>query len=464
MTVRPTTWRGPPFAAPAGDFDVPALRRDAGSIAGAALAAVEPERLVRQALVAADPFPDARSIIVLAAGKAAVPMARAALERLGGLVLRAVIVAPETGAVSAGIAPPPGRGAGGGAAIELYAGGHPEPTEASIRGGRALLGAARAVGPGAAVLGLVSGGASALAAVPVAPITLDDLRRTTRLLLRAGATIDELNVVRRHLDAIKGGRLAAAAAPAPTLALLLSDVIGDRSDVIASGPFSPDATTYADALAVLRRYRLLAEAPLRVRRHLEAGARGETAETPKPGDPCFQRVDVRVLAGGATAAVAAAAAARTLGYDAAVVDTAVSGEARVEGRAFGERLREAARGGRRVARIACGETTVHVTGCGVGGRNLEFALGAARALNGADDVLVAALGTDGIDGASPAAGAIATGTTLTRARALGLDADSLLADNDAGTLFASLGDAIVTGPTGTNVMDLMIGLAGRARA
>ncbi len=426
-----------------------ALRSDAEACLQAAIAAVEPERLVRRYLTAHSQAVSAAGRVRLAAiGKAAAAMARGAASVLGDRIGGGVLV---TAAGLEEAAP---------AGLELVCGSHPVPDEGSVAGGRAVLELAARLGPDEQLLCLVSGGGSALATVPPDGVSLEAVQATTDALLRAGATIGELNAVRKHLDRLKGGRLARAAAPAPLLALVLSDVVGDPLDVIASGPVSPDPTTFAEAVEVLRRRGVWEQAPEAVRSHLERGLRGEEPESPKPGDACFDGVTVEIVGSNRMAAAAALAAAEGRGYSGRLLSTTLTGEAREAGR----RLAAAALELRRVARprelpvclVAAGETTVTVTGAGRGGRNQELALGAALALAGSEGILVASAGTDGIDGPTDAAGALADGSTVARAAARGLDPERALRENDAYPFFQALGDLIVTGPTGTNVMDVQV--------
>jgi hydroxypyruvate reductase len=311
---------------------------------------------------------------------------------------------------------------------------------------------------------LISGGASALLPAPVEPITLSDKQQTTDLLLRAGADITELNTVRKHLSALKGGNLAALAYPATTISLVLSDVIGDRLDVIGSGPTVPDSSTFSDAFAVIQKYKLTRRIPKAVRRRLEAGAAGKAPETPKPGDPLFRNVHNVVIGSNRLSLEAAAGQAKALGYRTLILSSTMQGEAREVARVHAQILREVHLSGHPLRRPACilsgGETTVTVTGSGKGGRNQEFALAAAIDIAGLNDALVLSAGTDGTDGPTDAAGAIATGDTVKRAAALGLDARKHLCTNDAYPFFDALCDLIRTGPTGTNVMDIHLLLAG----
>ncbi len=425
------------------------LREDAHACFQAALRAVEPERLVADFLAAHPELTEGRRRIRLAAiGKAAPAMARGARARLGRRLAGGVLIVPVAQRAEAP------------AGFRVFGGGHPAPNEEGAAGARAVLELTRTSRPGDLLLCLISGGGSALMTLPPEGVTLADVQATTRALLRAGATIAELNCVRRHLDEVKGGRLARAAAPTPVLALALSDVVGDPLEVIASGPASPDPTSYDDAIAVLQRLGAWRKLPTAVRNHLKKGQRGEVSESPKPGDPCFYGTAAFVVGSNRVAAEAALREAEARGYRTLLLATAVTGEARGAGRVLGAIAGEVRRSGRPVAPPAClvaaGETTVTVRGKGRGGRNQELALGASFAIAGLEDVLVASLGTDGVDGPTDAAGALVTGDTLTRAAALGLSAERALADNDTYPFFEALGDLIVTGPTGTNVMDLQL--------
>jgi len=284
--------------------------------------------------------------------------------------------------------------------------------------------------------------------------------RTTSLLLHSGATIEEINTVRKHLSRLAGGRLAAAAAPARVATLIVSDIIGNPLEAIASGPTVPDPTTYADALRILDARDLTEHVPAAALDALRRGTAGALRETPKPGDPVFRRGHVAVVADNRTAVRAAAGEARRLGYHTLLLSTYMEGEAREVGRVLAGVARQLAESGEPVRRPACvvagGETTVTVTGTGRGGRNQELALGAALGLRGIPGSLVASFASDGTDGPTDAAGAVADGTTLARAEALGLLAAQHLRDNNAYPFFDALGDLIRTGPTNTNVTDLML--------
>ena len=425
------------------------LRRDARECFLAAVAAVEPEALVRDFLQG---FEEVSGEIHLAAfGKAAPAMARGAVAVLGDLLVSGVVISPpghekETAQL-------PER-------LRSFRGGHPVPNEEGVEGARAMRRLAADLGPDDILLCLISGGGSALMTLPPDDLHLEDVQATTQALLRAGATIGELNGVRKHLDRLKGGRLAREAAPARVMAGILSDVVGDPLDVIASGPVSPDPTTFAEAVEVLQRRGVWGDLSQPVRRHLEAGLQGRIPESPKEGDPCFQKVEAHILGNNRRAAAAALEEARRRGYQPWLLTTSLEGEAREVGKILAAVAREIGDSGQPVQAPACilaaGETTVTVRGSGRGGRNQEVALGAACSLAGLDRVLVASFGTDGIDGPTHAAGALATGTTVARAQDLDLDPEKALAENDACPFFEALDDLIVTGPTGTNVMDLAL--------
>jgi glycerate-2-kinase len=339
--------------------------------------------------------------------------------------------------------------------VALRLAAHPVPDarcEVAAREAMALVERARAED---VLLALLSGGASSLLACPAPGLELADLAEATRRLLAAGAEIEELNAVRKHLSALAGGRLARRARPRRVEVLLISDVPGDRLDVIASGPFAPDPTTYRDALAALSARGLERELPERVRAHLAAGARGEREETPKPGDSALARVRHTVLATNRTAVEAARRAAERRGLRAEVLEGVLRGEAREAARALVARAR-AARGPSPACLVAGGETSVTVRGPGRGGRSQELALAAALELDeGAPTALLAA-GTDGSDGPTDAAGAYADESTLQRARRAGLDARAALDANDAYAFFAAEGGLFRTGSTRTNVMDLAL--------
>ena len=310
------------------------------------------------------------------------------------------------------------------------------------------------------VICLISGGASALLPLPAPPVTLEEKQETTRLLLACGANIHEINCIRKHISGIKGGQLARLAYPATVLALILSDVIGDDLDMIGSGPTVPDRSTFADARAIFEKYGIWNKLPLGVRQRI-----ADTApETPKPGDRIFERVQNLIVGSNRLAVDAAAREARALGFRTMVLSTFIEGEAREAGRIHAAIAKEIVASGRPVKSPACvisgGETTVTIRGSGLGGRNQEFALAAAIDIDGLSEVVILSGGTDGTDGPTDAAGAIADGRTVSRAQASGLDASDFLARNDSYHFFEGLGDLLKTGPTGTNVADVRILLSG----
>jgi glycerate 2-kinase len=384
---------------------------------------------------------EGRTLRLVAVGKAAGGMAAQA--QRWGKYAEAVVVAPY----DAGIPE-----------YECLVGDHPVPTERSVRAGERVLDVARACGPDDLLLVLLSGGASAMAESPAVPLA--DLQRTTDLVLRAGADVRDLNAVRKHLSRVKGGRLLQACR-GEVLLLAISDVAGEDLATLGSGPVTPDPTTFADALEVLDQRGVLESVPPSVREHLQAGARGERGETLKPGAPEAARVTSVVLADNDAALRGGAQAAARLGYETRVLFGFLRGEARDRGRQLAMLARDLARQpGPPVAVLAGGETTVHVTGDGRGGRNQEVALAAVDGVS-ALDALVACMGTDGIDGPTDAAGALADGRTLTRAKHLHLDPAAHLAENDAYDFGDALDDLIRTGPTGTNARDVALLLVRR---
>lgn len=449
-------------------FNVPAtaaLRRAAARILERALAAVDPYtatlRMVRRTdgglVVGGRTYrlPAGARAVVVGAGKAGAPMARAIEEVLGDR-LTAGLVTVKTGYTVAL------------RRIALREAGHPLPDAAGAAAAEEMLALLSRLRPEDLVICLVSGGGSALLPLPRPGLSLADMVETTNLLLRSGATITEINTVRKHLSRIAGGHLARAAAPARLVTLAISDIVGSPLDALASGPTVPDHTTYADALGVLDAYGLTGRVPDAVLETLRRGAAGVLPETPKAGDPVFREAQVEVVADNAAAARAALAEAGRLGFHPLLLSTYIEGEAREVGRAFAGIARQVAATGDPAACPVCivagGETTVTVSGDGRGGRNQELALAAARGLDGVSGVLLVSFATDGTDGPTDAAGAVADGTTLARARARGMDPARFLAANDAYPCLDAIGDLIRTGPTNTNVNDLILILCGEARA
>ena len=348
--------------------------------------------------------------------------------------------------------------------VHVNEAGHPVPDAAGLRGTREIVRIARDAEENDLVLCCFSGGGSSLLPLPVKEVPLEDKQALTRQLLACGADIREVNSVRKHLSQVKGGQLARLAWPARTASLILSDVVGDALDTIASGPTAPDETTFADALSVLEKYRLRHRAPERAVEYLAAGAAGRRPETPKAGEETLSRVCNVIVADNGMAVDACSRKAGELGYRPLVLSTMVEGEARELARLLVAVAQESLAHGRPAKAPACliagGETTVTVTGDGLGGRNQEVALSAAVAAAGLDEIAVLAAGTDGTDGPTDAAGAFADGATCGLAAARGLDAAGYLARNDSYHFFEPLGDLLKTGPTGTNVMDLYLVLVG----
>jgi hydroxypyruvate reductase len=394
---------------------------------------------------------DYERVLVLAFGKAATPMAQA-VKGLGlrldeGLVITKYGHGPDDPAT---LAP-----------LDVVEAGHPVPDAMGVAAARRAAELARSATADDLVITLISGGGSALLTLPAEGISLTDLQQTTELLLASGASIDEINTIRKHLSQVKGGQLARLAAPATVISLILSDVIGSPLDVIASGPTVPDSSTWADAWNVIERYQLAEKLPATVRERLQAGLAGDLPDTPKPGDPIFQRVQTLVVGDNAIAAEAARQAAEKQGFAATILSTFVQGEAREVARVLVALGREVVVHQRPLAPPAClilgGETTVTLHGQGRGGRNQEMALAAAIELAQtpeADDIVIVALATDGTDGPTDAAGGIADATSVSRGMAAGLDARQHLANNDAYPWLKATNDMLITGPTRTNVNDL----------
>jgi len=435
-------------------------------IYAAAVAAVEPRRVMSRALngvadaTAKVPttIERASGVRLLAAGKAAIGMAAAAEHRLGDRLIEGLAIAPASLVSGADAAALRSR---------VIGAAHPLPDETSVAAARAALELAARAQPGELVMVALSGGASALLAMPAGRVTLADKIAITTALMRAGVTIRELNIVRKHLSAIKGGRLlAATAADVKVLSLILSDVPGDPlSDAsggvlatIGSGPTVADPSTYSDAIGVLKRRRAWGRAPETVRDHLERGAAGEFGETLKVADPAIARVTNLIVGDNRLAVEAAAIAASALGYT-VVRGAELGGEANEVGSAIARQASEI--GAERVCLVAGGEPVVTVTGNGRGGRAQQCALAMAielASVAGGRRMVALFAGTDGIDGPTDAAGAIATPETVARAAEAGLDPGVALVRNDAYEFFKGLGDLVIVGPTGTNVADILVAL------
>lgn len=434
------------------------LRNDAMSIFRAAVAAAQPARAIERHLrldrgvLRAGPrryrLDRFDRIFVTGCGKATAALAAAVERLLGARLIDGGVIVVKDGHIA------PLKH------VETVESSHPVPDERGVAGARRVAALCEQAGERDLIVALISGGGSALLPLPASPLTLAEKQQTTKLLLGCGASIQEINSVRKHLSAVKGGQLARLAAPASVIALLLSDVVGDPLDVIASGPFAPDESTFRTAFDVIGKYDLASALPPAVRQRLEDGIAGRIPETPKPRDPCFANVQNLIVGSNAQAVQAAAARARELGYRPMVLSTTIEGETRDVARMHAAIAREVRSSGRPARPPLClisgGETTVTLRGSGVGGRNQEFALAAALDLAGLDGVLAFSAGTDGTDGPTPAAGAFSDGATVATAAALGLEAADFLARNDSYSFFSPLGGLVMTGPTGTNVMDIRL--------
>lgn len=439
------------------------LRRDALSILRASLAAADPiQAVARHVRVDGDTLIAGKvryslkkfdRILVVGAGKASAAMA-VSIERLLGRRITGGLINVKYEHVAKL------------KRIALNECGHPVPDEAGVEGARRIAEIVGGAGERDLVLCLMSGGGSALLPAPASGITLAEKQETTKLLLACGATIHEINAVRKHISTLKGGQLARLAYPATTISVILSDVIGDNLDVIGSGPTAADASTFATTVGILRKYDILEKVPAAVRSRLEAGVAGALPETPKSGAPELARTQNLIVGSNRLAVDAAKEKARALGYRTLILSTTIQGETRDVAGMHAAIAREILESGQPLRRPACvisgGETTVTLRGSGKGGRNQEFALAAAVEIAGLPGTVLLSAGTDGTDGPTDAAGALCDGETLARAERLGLKAAESLAGNDSYHFFDPLGDLIRTGPTNTNVMDVRLILVGEA--
>ncbi len=388
-------------------------------------------------------------VICVGAGKASGKMAQAVEQQLGKWLWGGVVVVKEGYECRT-------------RTIQIRQAGHPTPDKRSERAGKEILSLVHSLTRDDLLFVLLSGGASSLLVAPAHPIKLSDNQQATRLLLKSGASIDEINVVRKHLCAIKGGRLAEASS-ATLIGLVLSDVIGNEVSTIGSGPTVADPSTYQDACRILKSYDLWKRIPHTVRTHLQKGIRRMVSETPKPGSGIFRRSYNFILGGNRLAVEGLTRKANALGIPTLVLTTSLTGDAREAGTMVGAVAREIHFFGRPIQRPACliwsGELTVTVRGAGIGGRAQEFALSAAQEIAGLPEVFVAGFGTDGTDGPTEAAGAVVDGRTMARAKPYRMDPAKILLRNDSYSFFKKVGGHIVTGPTGTNVNDIYLVLA-----
>ena len=425
----------------------------------AALKAVDPAELIRSygnKILSLCEHHTYKNINIVGFGKGACQMSRA-IEDIAGDCIESGIVITKYGyniSRQSGVRSQKSK-------IKIQEAGHPVPDENGLKGTEEIIELLEHSDENTPVICLISGGGSALLVSPYEGITLTEKQTATDLLLKSGASIEELNTVRKHISKVKGGRLVELAYPAKVISLILSDVIGDKLDVIASGPTSPDNTTFTDALKVIERYGLIDRIPRKVLEVLQSGAGGFIPETPKEGDELFDRVENILIGNNRKALEAAKSEAERIGYQTEILTAGISGEAAEVGRWLARRTREmhnmvCTKEDCKMCLISGGETTVTVRGTGLGGRNMEVALSFAIEISGIDGITLLSAGTDGTDGPTDAAGAIVDGATITRARARGLNPENYLENNDSYTFFKETGNLFITGPTGTNVMDIQI--------
>ena len=389
-------------------------------------------------------------IYLIGTGKAVLPMAKGVQDVLGDCLTGGFLIAKhEDVQIQAQLLK----------SIKVSLGTHPLPSRKSVDASKKMADFLKDMTERDLVICLISGGGSALMTLPQPGISNEAIQRVNQLLLHSGATINEMNTVRKHLDQIKGGGLARMVQPARLVTLILSDVLGDPLDVIASGPTVPDSTTFKDAIEVIDRYKLRSKVPVNVLAYLEGGKAGKNPETVKSGDACLKNSDTVVIGSLNVAAQAASERASQAGFDTAILTTKLEGEAREKGEELAQELVKIIHGQHRLSKPACliagGETTVTVHGAGKGGRNQETALSAARCLQDVQDCLFISLATDGEDGPTDAAGAYVDGDTIKKGEALGLSVEETLNENDAYTYLQKTGNLIKIGPTGTNVNDLV---------
>jgi len=422
-----------------------------------ALNAVDPKQIIKSKLLLKNltlhvngysiDLKKSKNIYVIGGGKASGSMAEALEQVLGNSITNGFVNVPRSSKNKTDI-------------IKLHEASHPIPDEAGVEGTRRMLKVAEQAKEDDLVICLISGGGSSLMPLPRGKISIADKKKITNALLKCGATINETNTVRKHISDFKGGWLAKKAYPATILNLILSDVVGDPLDFIASGPTVSDSTTFSDAIKVLKKYRLWSKAPASIQKVLSDGEKGLIPETPKADDEAFKRVYNVVVGNNRLASLKAQEYLKSEGLNTLLLTSTLEGEARHVGIMLASIVHEVSVSGNPVPKpagiIAGGETTVTVTGKGLGGRNQEIALATVRNLKGMNGVVVASLSTDGVDGPTDAAGAIADGKTLVRAAKLRLTPEEYLAENDSYHFFSKLGDLIFTGPTGTNVNDVSV--------
>lgn len=440
---------------------VAAMRQHAMEIFQAALQAVDPVEAICRCVKPVEDgfqigthrfkFKDYDRILVIGAGKAGAPMAKALEELLGDRISDGVIVVKEGHGLPL-------------QHVRIHEAGHPVPDKRGLQGAEDILEMVSGTGERDLVMCVISGGGSALLVAPAEGVTLEDKQEVTRLLLACGADIHEINTVRKHLSRAKGGGVARLAYPATVVSLILSDVIGDDLNVIASGPAVPDTSTFADARGVFKKYDIWHKLPPSVATRIQQGLAGHVEDTPKAGDDVFKRCYSELVGTNIQALIAASKEARQKGYRSLILSSTVEGEAREVVKMFAAFAKEVRNSANPIPAPACllcgGETTVTIQGNGKGGRNQEFALASAMIIDGMENIVVLSGGTDGTDGPTDAAGAIVDGNTVGRALANHLDPLDFLRRNDSYHFFKPLNDLIITGPTRTNVSDVYMVLVG----
>ena len=428
------------------------FRETAISIFNAALQAVDPYRLVQayyDLIASAYSKTNCNKLHLVSFGKAAFTMTKALADsRIRDIITQGIVITKyghAQGTISNN--------------IQIFEAGHPVPDEKGFFATQQVINLLKNGDHQTLVLCLISGGGSSLLVAPCSGITLGEKQQVTELLLRAGANIHELNAVRKHISAIKGGRLAEIAYPSKIISLILSDVIGDSLDVIASGPTSPDETTFRDALDVIEKFDLREKILDPILEILMNSSEGDEKETPKKGYPVFERVENVIIGSNKIATKAAAKEAMASGFESTILSSEIQGEARDVAKWLAKKAIESRAGkiaGKKICLISGGETTVTVKGNGLGGRNTELALAFAQEIAGLEGITLLSAGTDGTDGPTDAAGALVDGQTIHKADVKGLNPVAYLQDNNSYTFFKNTGELIITGSTGTNVMDIQI--------
>ncbi len=443
-------------------FSLDEMRRTAKIVFSKALSAVDPARILKERIrIERDRLSikmegglekvfDLKGfdrIFLAGAGKASNSMARAIEELLGDRVTKGVVTTKYEHLLAL-------------KKTQIIEAGHPIPDRNGYEGARKIQRLLKESGPDDLVIFLLSGGGSALLPFPARGIDLKEKQEVTQLLLDSGADIKEINTIRKHISRMKGGWVAKWAYPSTVIAFILSDVVGDQLDVIGSGPTVPDPSTFEEALEILEKYDLLNEVAPSILKYLQSGKEGKVEETPKPGEPAFEKISNILIGSNILALREAKREAESLGFNTVILSSSIEGETREASRFHTAIAKEVASSDHPVPRPACilsgGETTVTVKGNGRGGRNQEFALAGALEISGIEKIVLLSGGTDGTDGPTDAAGALADHTTVQRAKTMGLNPTAHLENNDAYPFFQKLGDLLITGPTHTNVMDVRI--------